>query len=140
MRGVMRGLFLGAVLGLAAGPAAQAQQQPPQQAVSADLIRLHDSLHLTALQEMAWRDYTRAIAPDPQAQARRQAAEQLMPMVPAPRRIALMEAAMESDLADFRREGAAVTAFYNLLTPDQQRTFDRETLPVADGRAGARGP
>jgi hypothetical protein len=135
----MRGTILGAVLALAAGPAALAQQ-PPQQAVTAELIRLHDALHLSATQETAWRDYTRAIAPDPQAQARRQAAEQLMPMVPAPRRIALMEASMERDLADFRREGAAVTAFYDQLTPDQQRTFDRETLPAADGRAGARSP
>lgn len=119
----MRGLLLGLGLALAAAPAVA------QQAVSADLIRLHDDLHLSASQEGAWRDYTRAIAPDPQAQARHRAADQLMPLAPAPRRIALMEAAMAADLADFRRQGAAVTAFYDQLTPDQQRTFDRETLP-----------
>jgi hypothetical protein len=102
-----------------------------QQAVSADLIRLHDALHLSANQEGPWRDYTRAIGPnaEAQAQARHRAADQLMPMAPAPRRIALMEAVMANDLEDFRRQGRAVVAFYDQLTPDQQRTFDRETLP-----------
>jgi hypothetical protein len=123
----MRGLWVGLALALMAAPAMA------QQAVSADLIRLHDALHLSADQEGAWRDYTRAIAPNPQAQARHRAADQLMPLVPAPRRIALMEAAMAGDLADFRRQGAAVTAFYDQLTPDQQRTFDRETMPRAAG-------
>ena len=55
----------------------------------------------------------------------------MMPNVPAPRRIALMEATMAADLADFRKQGAAVTAFYDQLTPAQQRIFDRETLPPA---------
>jgi hypothetical protein len=124
----MRGLILGAWLALIAAPAMAAEQ-----AVSAELIRLHDQLHLSAGQETAWRDYTRAIAPNPQAQARHRAAEQLMPAVPAPRRIALMEATMAGDLADFRRQGAAVVAFYDQLTAEQRQTFDRETLPGADG-------
>jgi hypothetical protein len=123
----MRGLLLGTMLALAAAPAFA------QQAVNAELIRLHDDLHLSTNQESAWRDYTRAITPSPQAEARHRAAEQLMPLVPAPRRIALMEAAMAGDLEDFRRQGAAVTAFYNQLTPGQQRTFDRETLPRPEG-------
>jgi hypothetical protein len=36
---------------------------------------------------------------------------------------------MAADEADFHRYGAAVTAFYATLSPEQQRTFDRETLP-----------
>ena len=33
------------------------------------------------------------------------------------------------DEAHLRREGAAVAAFYGQLTPGQQQTFYRETLP-----------
>ena len=43
-------------------------------------------------------------------------------------------ATMAADEADFRRYAAAVTAFYATLTPSQQLTFDRETLP--QGGAG----
>ncbi|WP_293383411.1 Spy/CpxP family protein refolding chaperone [Phenylobacterium sp.] len=99
------------------------------QAVNADLIRLHDELHLTETQEPAWRDYTNAIAPDPQTEARHRATEELLPMVPTPRRIALIEATMAQDDLAFRKQGEAVKAFYALLTPEQQKVFDRETLP-----------
>jgi hypothetical protein len=116
-------------------PGALAQEQ----AVSADLLRLHDDLHLSEVQEAAWRDYTRAIAPDTQAEARHRAAAELMPAVPTPRRIALMQATLESDAADFHRHAAAVIAFYGQLTPAQQRTFDLETAPQP-GRSAAGTP
>jgi hypothetical protein len=119
----MRWIVLGILLA-AAGTAAAAEQ-----AVNAELIRLHDDLHLTGGQEAAWRDYTRAIAPAPEAEARHRATTELLPAIPTPRRIALIEATMAQDAADFRRQGAAVTAFYATLTADQQRVFDRETLP-----------
>jgi hypothetical protein len=130
----MRWLIL--ALGLMASPtlaAAQSMGQPRGQAVSADLIRLHDDLHLSDTQETAWRDYTRAIAPSPQMQARHQATDGMLPLLPTPRRIALIEATMDQDTADFRRQGVAVTAFYNQLSPGQQRTFDLGTLPAPDG-------
>ena len=130
----MRGLILGICLVVAAPPALAAEQ-----AVSAELIRLHDDLRLTPAQESAWGDYTRSITPNPQAEARHRAAVELMPSVPAPRRIALMEATMASDLADFRRQGQAVVAFYDQLDPDQQRIFDRETMPGAEAADGSGG-
>jgi hypothetical protein len=99
------------------------------QAVNAELIRLHDDLRLSDSQEQAWKDYTAAIAPDPQTQARHRATQELLPMVPTPRRIALIEATMAEDSRDFQRQGAAVKAFYGKLTAEQQRTFDRDTLP-----------
>ena len=108
--------------GFAAAPALA------QQAVSAELIRLHDDLHLSAGQEAAWTTYTRAVAPRSDADARHKATEDLLPSLTTPRRIALIAATMAADEADFRRQGAAVTAFYAVLTPSQQRTFDRETL------------
>ena len=39
---------------------------------------------------------------------------------------------MAQDEADFRRQGVAVNAFYDKLTPEQQRTFDRDSLPSED--------
>ena len=101
-----------------------------QQAISGELIKLHDDLRLTPDQDAAWRTYTLAIAPSPQMQARHRAAAELLPLEPTPRRIALLQASMAADEAEFRRQGAAVIAFYDQLTPDQQRTFDRDTLPT----------
>jgi hypothetical protein len=100
-----------------------------QQAVSAELVRLHDDLHLTSDQEAAWRTYTAAIAPTAEMRARHRSSGDLLPLVPTPRRIALIEANLGYDQADFRRQSAAVLAFYNQLTADQQRMFDQETLP-----------
>jgi hypothetical protein len=129
----MRWLALSCCLALWAPGALAAEQ-----AVSAELLRLHDDLHLSDAQEAGWRDYTLAIAPDPQVEARHRAAADLLPAVPTPRRIALMRATMDSDAADFRRHAAAVIAFYGLLTPTQQRTFDLDTAPQPGGAtAGA---
>ncbi len=124
----MRLLVLSFCLFLALGSAAAAQT------AAIKLGDLHDALHLTAEQEAAWRDYQAAIAPDPQAGARRRATEQMLPQLPTPRRIALVEAAMSQELAEFRRQGEAVTAFYSRLTPQQQVTFDRQTLPGVSGQ------
>lgn len=139
----MRWIILGICLAAAAGGAV-AQPGPRgdrrgagEQAISADLIRLHDDLQLTDSQETAWRAYTTAIAPNPETEARHQATSQLLPLVPTPRRIALIEATMAQDDQDFRRQGAAVNAFYGQLTPEQQQVFDRDTLPTgSDPRPG----
>jgi hypothetical protein len=121
-------MILGACLFLAAPAAATAAE-----AVNAELIRLHDDLRLSDTQKAAWKAYATAIAPNPQMQARHTATQDLLPLVPTPRRIALIEATMAQDTADFRRQGQAVIAFYNQLTPGQQKTFDDETLPSASG-------
>jgi LTXXQ motif family protein len=126
----MRWIVIGFFAVIACGGAARgAEATRSAEAVSAELIRLHDDLKLSDSQEAAWRDYATAIAPDPQQAARHRAATELLPMVPTPRRIALIEATMAQDAIDFRRQGAAVNAFYGQLTPAQQMTFDRDTLP-----------
>lgn len=124
MRTLVSALLLVVVL---AGPAA-AQDAP------AGLGQLHDDLGLRPDQESAWRAYAAAVAPDPQADARRRATDELLPSIPTPRRIALIEASLAQDVADLRRQGQAVMAFYARLSPDQQRTFDVETLPSAGAR------
>ncbi len=117
-------MVLGFCLGLVLTSCASAQSPPER------LTHLHDALHLTASQEQAWGAYTTAIAQDPQSAARRQATQRLLPQLSTPRRIALIDATMAQDMADFRHQGEAVTTFYNRLTPEQQVTFDRETSPA----------
>jgi hypothetical protein len=90
---------------------------------------LHDALRLTADQDAAWRAFAAASAPDTEQQARERAAQQMMPTLHAPQRVDLSISAMEADLDTLRRRGAALKAFYATLTPAQQQTFDRQTLP-----------
>jgi protein CpxP len=92
------------------------------------LSRLHDELHLTADQAPAWSQYQAAMEQGAQMQVRHAATQRMLPQLQTPRRLALLDAAMSQDLADFRRQGQAVLAFYNSLTPAQQRTFDSEAM------------
>ncbi len=100
----------------------------PAQAQTPDLSSLHDALHLTAAQEDGWRGYRAAITPDTSTEARRRSAAMMMTTLTTPRRLDLINAEMEEDFSAMRRQGEAVIAFYATLTPDQQRTFDRQTL------------
>lgn len=119
----MRVVIIGFCLAAALGGVAAAQDP------SNMLSRLHDDLRLSADQEGAWRQYEAAMSQAGQAQARHQAAQQLMPQVPTPRRLALIDATMTQDLEDFHRQSQAIAAFYDRLTPPQQRVFDTDTLP-----------
>jgi len=139
MRWIVLGFCLGAMIGgpaFAGQPPSQAPGGPP---VTAELIRLHDDLRLSDIQEADWRAYTLAVSPSPDMLARHRATSELIPLVPTPRRIALIEATMAQDNLDFKKQSAAVNAFYNKLTPDQQKVFDRDTLP-SDTDAGDRRP
>jgi hypothetical protein len=115
------------VLSLSAAGAALAQDQPQGPSPRQQLSELHDALNLSATQESAWRAYEAALAPDPSMEARRRSAADMMAKLPTPRRVDLINAEMEQDLASMRRQGEAVKAFYAQLTPQQQSTFDRIT-------------
>jgi hypothetical protein len=112
---------------------------PPAFAQSGELAALHDALNLTPAQELAWRTYRAAVAPDPETAARRKAAAALLPTVPTPRRIALIDAQMQADLDAVRRQGQAVEAFYDALDPVQKRVFDAQTAPTPNEPPGS-GP
>ena len=99
---------------------------------------LHDALHLTAVQETAWRSYQAAISDDPEASAQARQTAMLLPRLPTPRRLALIRAQMQADIAAFDRRAEAVDAFYAALTLDQQAAFDRQT--AASANAPADGP
>jgi hypothetical protein len=116
------GLAMGTLI--AVGPALAAEDP-----MGAQMFRLHENLHLAPDQEGSWRDYTAAIAANPQTEARHKATADLLPLVPTPRRIALIQASMAKDAEDFARQGAAVVSFYKVLTPSQQQTFDLDTAP-----------
>jgi len=125
MRALLATLCFSTALSLTA-VAASAQQAPR------GLGDLHDALNLMPAQEAAFRAYAAAVTPSREAEARQEATDRMLPDLPTPRRVALIQAAMEKDAEDFKRQGAAVNAFYAQLTPDQQRIFDRETVPSAD--------
>ena len=94
-----------------------------------DLAGLHDALHLTPDQEAAWRTFSAASAPSPEQEARGRAAQSMMASLRSPQRVDLSISAAEADLQTLRERGAALKAFYAVLTPAQQTTFDRRTLP-----------
>lgn len=112
------------------GPS-DSSQQP------SELASLHAALHITAAQEGAWRAFVAATQPDPQQQARERAAEQMLPTLTSPQRVDLSVDAMEADLDSLRARGRALKAFYATLTPSQQATFDRQTLPREQARSGS---
>jgi hypothetical protein len=134
----MRWIILGVFLGAMTSSAALAGQPPGEQPVTTELIRLHDDLRLSNGQEADWKAYTQAVAPSQDMLARHRATSELLPLVPTPRRIALVEATMAQDNLDFKRQSAAVNAFYDKLTPDQRKVFDRETLPSPSDSGGDR--
>jgi protein CpxP len=103
---------------------AQAQTPPP----SPQLQQLHDALNLRPDQDAAWRDYVRSTAVDPQETAQRRDGAQRMADLTAPQRVDLSVQMMKLDLASLQRRGAALKNFYASLTPEQQATFDRETM------------
>jgi hypothetical protein len=115
---------LGLCAGLAFATAARSQ--------APNLTALHDALHLTPAQESAWSTYQALIPAPADAQSRHQAAASLFRTLPAPRRIDLVQAEMEQDLADVHRQALALKSFYATLDADQQHTFDTMTLPPAN--------
>jgi hypothetical protein len=102
---------------------------PADRSGGPDLAGLHDALHLTADQEPAWRAFAAASAPNPEQEARERAAQAMMAGLRSPQRVDLSISAAEDDLQTLRERGAALKAFYAVLAPAQQVTFDRRTLP-----------
>jgi hypothetical protein len=60
----------------------------------------------------------------------------MLPKLTSPQRVDLSIAAAQADLDTLRAHGAALKAFYATLTPDQQKTFDRETLQREEDEGG----
>ena len=119
-------LVAGAMTGLA--PAARSQ---PDSAYY--LQRLHSDLHLSPSQEGAWSTYQQSLQIDSSDYARQRDAQARMAGMTGPQRMDLAISMAEQNLAGMRRRGDALKAFYATLSPEQQKTFDRETLPPGGG-------
>lgn len=125
---VFRFLVPAALCGLLAATAVQAQ---PQQQNPFD--GLHRALNLNAQQEDGWKAFQQSYAMDQAAMARQRDADAAMARMTAPQRVDQSIAMMRDELEAQQRRGAALKAFYATLTPQQQRTFDQQTLQQQDG-------
>lgn len=111
--------------------AATAVAQPaPWQA----LDRLKNDLNLSPAQEEGWDAFAGAYNADPQEVARVQHAQASMSSMNGPQRVDAAIGMAEQNLAALKRRGNALKTFYATLSPDQQRTFDRDTLPPGPDR------
>lgn len=123
IRHMVLGLGIGAAL-MASAPAAWAQTVG-----LSPITALHQALHLSAAQDVAWQAYRAAAGAPTVAQDRRQAASKLFPTLDAPQRMDLIEAEMKQELLDLQQQSQAVKTFYATLGPEQKTIFDAKTLP-----------
>ena len=100
---------------------------------------LKTSLKLSASQEAAWATYTAAIKPQHPAAGERPAPadRQALAAMTTPERIDAMQA-MHSQRhaamqAHMEQRNQATKTFYAALSPEQQKTFDAETLKMHAG-------
>jgi hypothetical protein len=96
---------------------------------------LQQNLHLTPQQQPAWKAYREQAAQPDKAQGRRSAAAKMFPTLTAPQRMDLIEAEMRQELADLQHQSEALKAFYAVLTPEQKRVFDNQTLAPRNDQA-----
>lgn len=102
------------------------------------LNNLKGKLQLTTTQEPAWSQFTAAMHPgDRPARLGRQD----MAGLTTPERIDRMRALRAQHAAEADRRGEATKAFYAVLTPTQQKTFDAQTHTRRGqhGHGGGRG-
>ena len=133
------------------GAAAQAQQQPPAATAAAPaqghhrhdpaqraamvnkhLADLKQKLQVTSAQESAWSSFSAAMQPTAHQRPDRSA----LAAMPTPDRLDHLRALRDQRNAEMDRRAEATKAFYAVLTPEQQKTFDGET---ARRFAGPRG-
>lgn len=113
-------------LGFMMALAPQAWSQPGG---SYFLQRLHNDLQLSPSQQGAWNAFQQSYQMDPQEMARARDASARMAGLTGPQRMDLAIGMAEDNLAGLRRRGDALKTFYATLSPDQQKIFDRDTLP-----------
>lgn len=144
---VASGAFAQAPATTPAAPAAQAESgaQPPakgpraredrtqrfehmKQRHAQRLAALKEKLKLTPAQEGAWNTFTDAqqLPPAPPAGARMNRDE--FAKLTTPQRLDLMEKRRAERSAMFTKRADATRSFYAGLTPEQQKTFDAESM------------
>ena len=93
---------------------------------------LKAKLHLTPAQESAWQTFSEAIKPPTTPPVQAINREDLQRLT-TPERIQKMNAFHEARVQEMqtrmKQRSDATLAFYNQLTPEQQKIFDAESLP-----------
>ena len=129
-----------------AAPKAQHKRMDPAQRMermkehrAKRLAALKDKLKLTGAQESAWTTYTAAnqppAGPRPQRMDRAEFAK-----LTTPQRLERMQTRQAERSAMFAKRADATKTFYAALTPEQQKTFDAETVHAGGhGHRGHRG-
>jgi protein CpxP len=119
------------------GPADAAQMQERmanmQARMAARLAEFKQKLQLSPGQEGAWNTYTEALKPA--SKPRMDHPE--MSKLTTPERIDRMKAQRTARMAEMDKRAEATKAFYAVLTPEQKKTFDDESL--RKGRHGRHG-
>jgi hypothetical protein len=113
-------------------PAKRMEQM--QQRRAERLAALKEKLKLDAAQESAWSSFAAAQQPTPRTGPRPDRAE--FAKLSTPQRLDLMQQRQAERAAAFAKRADATRSFYAALKPEQQKTFDAESLP----RFGAGGP
>ena len=99
--------------------------------------RLHDALKLTPEQEPAWQKFQAAHQPiGPSERPDRTALDKMT----APERADAMLAFAKKHQERMEQHVAALKAFYNQLTPEQQKVFDAHKMQRPERRQSPRGP
>ena len=126
----------------AAAPKAQHKRMDPTQRMermqafrAKRLAALKDKLKLSSAQEGAWSTFTAASQPPGGPRPHFDRAE--FAKLTTPERLERMQARQAERSAMFAKRADATKTFYAALTPDQQKTFDAETMHF--GPHGHRG-
>ena len=103
---------------------AQERQARMQERMTQRLSEFKQKLQLSPGQENAWTSYTAALKP---AQFNRPDRAEFAKLS-TPERIDRMRAARTARMAEMDRRGEATKTFYAVLTPEQKKAFDAESL------------
>jgi hypothetical protein len=108
------------------GPMMGKQTERMQQKHEKQLVKLHDTLKLSAQQEVAWNTFKASHIP-PNKSARPDAAE--MQKLNTPQRLEKGIERMRALEAKMTAHLTALKEFYATLTPEQQKLFDAKMSP-----------
>lgn len=97
---------------------------------------MHDQLKITAAQEPAWKAFTEATKRDDNDKPHdKKAMEELS----APARMEMMMNHDQERLAMMQKHLGALKTFYAVLTPEQQKTFDKMSMRMHQQRKHMQG-
>lgn len=104
------------------------------------MAALKAKLQLSAAQESAWTTFAAAMQPPARMAADRAQFRAEMEKLTTPERIDKMQAFKAQRNAEMTKRGDATKAFYAVLSSEQKKTFDTETLHMMrGGMHGGRG-